>query len=130
MLHHKQSSELGFSLMELLYIILIIGILSTLAISTYKGFKQSSFENTVRHDIRNAALACESYYAEHQSYPVFGPFTGTKNNQNFTFAPSYTLTISEGVTIHSVRQSDQSLDIIGTHPGTSQGFQYTRHLSL
>jgi len=129
-MHPPQSSERGFSLMELLYIVLIIGALSALAISTYRSFKQTTFENTVRHDVRNAALACESYYAEYQRYPTFGPFTGTKGNQNFTISPSYTLTISEGVTIHSILQSDQSLDIIGTHPGTSQGFQYVRHLNL
>ena len=116
--------------MELLYIVLIVGILSTLAISTYKGFKQTTFENTVRHDVRNASLACESYYAEHQSYPNFGPFTGNQGKQSFTIAPSYSITISEGVTIQGVVLPDQSLDITGTHPGTSQGFQYTRHLSL
>ena len=129
-MHNKRPSELGFSLMELLYIILIIGILATLAISTYKGFKQTTFENTVRHDVRNASLACESYYAEHQSYPSFGPFTGAQGKKSFIIAPSYIITISEGVTIQGVVLPDKSLDITGTHPGASQGFQYTRHLSL
>jgi len=126
----NQSPERGFTLMELLYIVLIIGILASLAISTYRGFKQTTFENTVRHDVRNAALACESYYGEYQNYPIFGPFTGTTNNHNFSIAPSYSITISKGVTIHSVSPNSQSLDIIGTHSDASQGFQYTRHLSL
>jgi len=129
-MHVLGSSERGFTLMELLYIVLIIGILASISIATYRGFKQTTFETTVRHDVRNAALACESYYAEYQSYPVFGPFTGTKNNQNFNIAPSYPITISKGVTIHSVSPSSRSLDIIGTHSDASQGFQYTRHLSL
>jgi len=127
---HKQTSELGFSLMELLYIILIIGILSTLAISTYKGFKQTTFENTARHDVRNAALACESHYAEEQKYIAFGPFTGTQSQRTFTITIGLTITISKDVTIQGKLLPDQSLDITGTHLGASQGFQYTRHLSL
>ena len=125
----NQPSERGFSLMELLYIILIIGILATLAISTYRGFKQTSFETTVRQDVRNAALACESYYAEHQSYPLFGPLTGLQGNSVFTIAPSYTIKVSNGVTIQGKVLPDKSLDIIGTHQDSTQGFQYIRHLN-
>ena len=124
-----QSPERGFSLMELLYIILVIGILASLAVSTYRGVKQTSFETTVRQDVRNASLACESYYAEHQSYPLFGPLTGLQGNSIFTIAPSYTIKVSNGVTIQSKILPDKSLDIIGTHQGSSQGFQYIRHLN-
>ena len=125
-----QSSEQGFSLLELMYIVLILGILAATSVSLYKGFKQTTYETTVQQDIRNTALICESYYAESQVYPTFGPFTGTQSHSNFTIAPRHIIRISKGVTVQAVRLPDNTVNLIGTHPGTSQGFQYIRHLGF
>ncbi len=121
-------TEHGFTLMELMYIVLIIGILSAIGIATYKGIKETSYEATVRQDVRSANLLCESYYIEYQSYIAFGPFTALQGSSNFAIAPGYILKISEGVTLKGILLPDRSLNIIGTHPGTAQGFQYIRRI--
>ena|ERR1043166_1154321 len=68
----KPRVESGFSLIELLTVVLIIGVLAFIAIPQFSTQRKRGFEATLRADLRNAASAEEAYFAQHRTYKA-GP---------------------------------------------------------
>ena len=50
----------GFTLIELLVVIAIIGILAAMASPRFAAYRRRGFENQVRYDLKNVAVAQES----------------------------------------------------------------------
>ena len=59
----------GFSLIELLVVIAIIAILAAVAVPQFFAYKAKSVDAAMHSDLKNAALAAESYYALNHCYP-------------------------------------------------------------
>ena len=66
----KTGNEKGFTLVELIIVIAIIGILATVAIPTFGGYRSRGFDSSAVSDLRNAALAQEAYYTDNDVYCV------------------------------------------------------------
>lgn len=64
----KINSEKGFTLIELMIVIAIIGILAAIAIPQFSAYRKRSFNSLAVSDLRNAAAAQEAYYIEYKSY--------------------------------------------------------------
>jgi type IV pilus assembly protein PilA len=64
---HRRSD--GFTLLEILVVIAILGILSAIAIQQYSAYKSRSVDTQMKSDLKNAALAMESYFSEFRVYP-------------------------------------------------------------
>ncbi len=62
--------DAGFTLLELLIVIALIGILSAIAIQNIALYRARSVDASMRSDLRNAAMAMESYYGEFFGYPA------------------------------------------------------------
>jgi len=122
------SKEQGFSFLELFFIVLIIGILSSVALTSYHGIEQSSLENTVQQDLHNVAVICENYYADKQVYIGFGPFTGSKSTSRFYIASGYSIKLSNGVTMQGIVLSDKTLNLVASHLGSSNPIKIIRHV--
>jgi type IV pilus assembly protein PilA len=60
----------GFTLTELLVVIVIIGILVAIAIPVFLGQREAAFVRAVESDVRNSVPAIETYYADGNQYPV------------------------------------------------------------
>lgn len=66
-MNYKRSSS-GFTLIEILVAVAIIGILAALAIPQFNTYRQKSFDSRSLSDLKNAATGEEAYYAVNDTY--------------------------------------------------------------
>lgn len=69
------SREKGFSLIELLIVILILGILAAVAIPNYLGTQKKAARAEAKSNLESLALALEQYYAVNNIYGDDGNYT-------------------------------------------------------
>ena len=60
----------GFTIVELLIVIVVIGILATLVIVTFTGIQQKARDSKRKTDIGAVQAALESYYSSNNTYPT------------------------------------------------------------
>ena len=64
----KRNNEKGFTLIELMIVIAIIGILAAIAIPQFSAYRTRSYNSAAQSDLRNFATAQEAFYVDHQRY--------------------------------------------------------------
>ncbi len=69
-------NEKGFTLIELMIVIAIIGILAAIAIPQFSAYRTRSYNSASQADLRNAATAQEAYYVDNQTYAGPSSLTG------------------------------------------------------
>lgn len=67
----------GFTIVELLIVIVIIGILAMLVLNTFSGAQQKARDTERQTDANSVAKQLEAYYAEKGGYPTFAQFGTT-----------------------------------------------------
>ncbi len=60
--------EGGFTLVELLVILTIIGVLVAIGVSSYLGYIGRAADNTAKTNIRATLASAEAYYLDNGSY--------------------------------------------------------------
>ncbi|MEJ0072566.1 MAG: type II secretion system protein [Candidatus Saccharibacteria bacterium] len=60
----------GFTIVELLIVIVVIGILATLVIVTFTGIQQKARDSKRKTDIGAIQASLESYYSSNNTYPT------------------------------------------------------------
>ncbi len=58
----------GFTLIELITVIVIIGLLATIALVRFWGIKERSYRVSIKNDLKTAALQQERYFESNMSY--------------------------------------------------------------
>ncbi|MBU1193826.1 MAG: prepilin-type N-terminal cleavage/methylation domain-containing protein [Proteobacteria bacterium] len=66
----KKKNQKGFTLIELMIVIAIIGILAAIAIPQFSSYRAKSFNAGALSDARNLKTDMEAYYAEWEVYPT------------------------------------------------------------
>jgi type IV pilus assembly protein PilA len=66
----ESQQEEGFTLIELLVVVIIIGILAAIAIPVFLSQRERAWTAAVESDLRNAAVAMETYYTDNGDYNV------------------------------------------------------------
>jgi type IV pilus assembly protein PilA len=60
--------EQGFTVIEFLVVIIIIGILLAIAVPSYLGFRDRAANNAAKASLRAAVPSAEAYYADNGAY--------------------------------------------------------------
>jgi type IV pilus assembly protein PilA len=83
-------NEKGFTLIELMIVIAIIGILAAIAIPQFSAYRKRAFNASAESDVRNLATAMEAYYVDFSKYAA-----GSANLSGYGYIGS------SGVTVQS-----------------------------
>ena len=101
-----KKNEEGFTLIELMIVIAIIGILAAIAIPQFSAYRTRSFNAAAAADIRNAATAQEAYFVDNQAYcTASGSLEGA----------TYGLFLSENVTLTVTAATTSGYTMTSSH---------------
>jgi type IV pilus assembly protein PilA len=67
-IHSRLGNEEGFTLVELMVVVLIIAILVAIAIPTFLGARTSAQDRAAQSDLRNALTAEKVFYVDNETY--------------------------------------------------------------
>lgn len=87
----KKKYEKGFTLIELMIVLAIIGILAAIAIPQFDAYRTRSFNSAAVADLRNAMGAQEVYYVNHKVYA--NSASNLIGSYGLTYSPNVSLTL-------------------------------------
>jgi type IV pilus assembly protein PilA len=69
-MREQLSRDEGFTLIELMVVVLIIAILIAIAIPSFLGFRKNAQDRSAQADLRSVLLAEKAYYTENAAFTV------------------------------------------------------------
>ncbi len=80
----------GFTLVELMIVVVILGILVAIAVPIYSAVRENAERRTCQSNMRMIVGACAQYFMEHESYDGLVPATGISNLAEATLPQEFT----------------------------------------
>jgi len=114
-----KKSEKGFTLIELMIVVAIIGILAAIAIPQFAKYREKAYDAGAKADLSHLATSLESYFLDNGTYTTDqGLLSGFKSSTNVTLSiSSLTSTGFVATAKHSASSSTF------TYNSASGGFQ-------
>lgn len=125
-------SEEGFTLIELMIVVVIIGILAAIAIPIFANQQKAAIDATTKSDMKTAKIAMQTYLASHSKKAVIDNLGVTSSERTiFTtegslttaYNPSIPQTIVQGVNLDLNLSEGTRLRIYDRQPVTGKGFE-------
>ena len=110
---NKKRDEKGFTLIELMIVIAIIGILAAIAIPQFSAYRMRAFNSAAQSDLRNAATAQEAFFVDNQTY------TTTEGSGGLN------LTTSDGVTVAVTAADTDDYTMTASHGSGDRTYTLT-----
>jgi type IV pilus assembly protein PilA len=128
-----EKDEEGFTLIELMVVVLIIAILIAIAIPTFLGARQRAQDRAAQSNIRNAFTAEKVFYTDAQSYTTdVASLTGIEPSLTFaadavpaTVGTIYVDVDTNGVVTLGAKSASGSCFYLQDSPTGSTGTQYS-----
>lgn len=86
----KRSGQKGFTLIELMIVIAIIGILAAIAIPQFVAYRQKGYNTQAKGELKSFYTACQAYFADNPAASGNCTFAQVAS----TFANSAAVTIT------------------------------------
>ena len=118
MLGSQQRNESGFTLIELMIVVAIIGILAAIAIPQFSAYREKAFCASAESNVRNFMTAEEAYFATEYSYFPLAATTGAASD------PILGYSISERVTL-TANASTTDYNVSASHSNCQAGSAFT-----
>ena len=90
----RKEGQKGFTLIELMIVIAIIGILAAIAIPQFVSYRQKGYNTDAKGELKSFYTACQAYYADNPSQS--GDCTTTMVTQTFIPSSSVSITTNSG----------------------------------
>ena len=121
---HKNTS--GFTIVELLIVVVVIAILAAISIAGYNGIQARSRDGQRKQDIATIKKALELYYIDNGKYPQSSYSSGCKINGSWstTSDGSWSNLESQLVPQYLSRLPVDPAASTTTNPAISSGFNY------
>ncbi len=88
----RPNSDAGFTLVELLVVVAIIGILASVALAQYATYKQHAVDGQMESSIQAGRHAIEAYFVDHDTY-LTADETTLHDSYGFRYTPGVSFTI-------------------------------------
>jgi type IV pilus assembly protein PilA len=103
----RMKNRKGFTLIELMVVVLIISLLASIAVPKLTGSKNKARLASVKSDIRNLMTAQESYFSDNHAYANDWPTLVAGANANLS--PGNTASVTASVSGWSATVSNSSI---------------------
>jgi type IV pilus assembly protein PilA len=83
--HKRMKDDRGFTLIELMVVVLIIAILIAIAIPTFLGLRRRAQDRAAQSDLRNGLTAAKAYFTDDETYVAFDAAAGETIEPSLTW---------------------------------------------
>ena len=112
---HNRSKK-GFTLVEIMIVVVIIGLLAAMAIPAFQKVRSNSIQKTIENDARQVASAAQQYMLE------FGVTQVASSANIGTEAGKYVKQLSKSVGVSATLTMDQTFTM--SHPHFTAAFTF------
>ncbi|GAA1031897.1 hypothetical protein GCM10009557_28590 [Virgisporangium ochraceum] len=97
-MRNRGNEDRGFTMIELLVVVVIIGVLVAIAVPVYLNYRKGAANKSAAADVRSAITAVEQYYTDNgNAYPAApAPLVSADGVLKLTGGSEQTITVSPG----------------------------------
>lgn len=123
-----ENKNRGFTIVELLIVIVVIGILAAIIVVAYRGIQDRAYDTSIQNDLSNIAKKIRMYHAENGVYPAGNTqltTLGIKVSKTAFGSPYDNGTSTYNLLYCRIPASGPTVFALVAYSRTGKGFQYS-----